>query len=520
MEVDHTDGEYTVIHLYEVATGHTATWGWYYIDRSTGKGYDFLTNDSIDLTPYAPTGVQDGKAALDAYRDFVLNGTYLAMDYSGINRAPDINGGWGVEAEKAFALHDMDKDSIPELFIYNGDMSQICAIDYIYTYADGKVQLLGSCGSYPRYFPGTEYPGIFSTFQSSGEGSGSYVTKQGSLLNSEIVYSYNNHDGTGGQLKQRTNDYRLYRLFVADDGTPSGGELLYHAKLSELNSMGWDKFVTKALPEFAGGESSNLRTVNLPFYSGLGNKTNHISVDWGWSLFDGPALTSKEYETYDNRLAITGLALSAASEQSQSRAEELLDQLGFDDIISYNYGQPPYIIAQPGVTFGHKRMNTSEQEQHLFAVVVRGTTNMADVMTDIFSLAGAFQMSGQNIYDLVIAYIRDTCHLNSADLQGNARFFVTGHSLGGAACNVLAKKLNESYGSKNVFAYTFASPTTAFSDSDIGESGNIYNVLNSEDVVPLVPPTLQTRYGSPSLITLTAKTFLLCLSLSWTIWTS
>lgn len=59
VEVDHTDGEYTVIHLYEVvagsssAMGHTATWGWYYIDRNTGKGYDFLTNDPIDLTPYA-----------------------------------------------------------------------------------------------------------------------------------------------------------------------------------------------------------------------------------------------------------------------------------------------------------------------------------------------------------------------------------------------------------------------------------------------------------------------------------
>lgn len=241
--------------------------------------------------------------------------------------------------------------------------------------------------------------------------------------------------------------------------------------------------------------NTSLHPVNILFHSGLGNVDNYISFDWGWDLFRGPAVKNTAYMTYDNRLATAGLLLSSAAENSQMRVESILGQLGFDNIVSYNYNQPGYIIAQPGVTFGHKRLIISGEEQHVFTTVVRGTTNVADFMTDVFSLAGAFQVSGQNVYDLLTTYIKSTCKLNPADIGEHTCFFVTGHSLGGATCNVLAKKLNESYGAEKVFAYTFASPTTAFSGSDVGESGNIYNILNGEDIVPLVPPTLWDRYG-------------------------
>lgn len=42
IEVDHNEGNNYVVHVYEVVmddetTGHTATYGWYYVDKSTGK---------------------------------------------------------------------------------------------------------------------------------------------------------------------------------------------------------------------------------------------------------------------------------------------------------------------------------------------------------------------------------------------------------------------------------------------------------------------------------------------------
>lgn len=49
-EIDSTDGDYVTIHLYEQKEDHTATSAWYVINRKTGKGYDDIFGDSIDLT--------------------------------------------------------------------------------------------------------------------------------------------------------------------------------------------------------------------------------------------------------------------------------------------------------------------------------------------------------------------------------------------------------------------------------------------------------------------------------------
>ena len=49
-EVDSTEGDNVTIHLYVDMGDHTATSAWYVIDRKTGRGYDDLFGDKIDLT--------------------------------------------------------------------------------------------------------------------------------------------------------------------------------------------------------------------------------------------------------------------------------------------------------------------------------------------------------------------------------------------------------------------------------------------------------------------------------------
>lgn len=51
VQVDSESEGVVTIHLYEIneKEGHTATWGWYYIDRATGKGKDFF-DKNVDLT--------------------------------------------------------------------------------------------------------------------------------------------------------------------------------------------------------------------------------------------------------------------------------------------------------------------------------------------------------------------------------------------------------------------------------------------------------------------------------------
>ena len=51
VDVDSESEGIVTIHLYEIneKEGHTATWGWYYINRATGKGKDFFDKE-VDLT--------------------------------------------------------------------------------------------------------------------------------------------------------------------------------------------------------------------------------------------------------------------------------------------------------------------------------------------------------------------------------------------------------------------------------------------------------------------------------------
>lgn len=56
VQVDSENEGVVTIHLYEINEkyGHTATWGWYYIDRATGKGKDFF-DKYVDLTQVLST---------------------------------------------------------------------------------------------------------------------------------------------------------------------------------------------------------------------------------------------------------------------------------------------------------------------------------------------------------------------------------------------------------------------------------------------------------------------------------
>ena len=64
---------------------------------------------------------------------------------------------------------------------------------------------------------------------------------------------------------------------------------------------------------------------------------------------------------------------------------------------------------------------------------------------------------------------------------------VTGHSLGGAVANLLAADLNDSIGPENVYAYTFASPTVTNTPNIPIVHDNIFNILNDNDFVTIIP---------------------------------
>lgn len=86
---------------------------------------------------------------------------------------------------------------------------------------------------------------------------------------------------------------------------------------------------------------------------------------------------------------------------------------------------------------------------------------------------------------------------------GNLKFWITGHSRGGALTNLTAIDLSNAYSAENVYAYGFATPNYVRDDITLENSyataryKNIINFVSEDDFVTAVPPREWgfTRYG-------------------------
>ena len=234
----------------------------------------------------------------------------------------------------------------------------------------------------------------------------------------------------------------------------------------------------------------SIKKVNLPFNG------HSVSANWGWNMFNQSAVKNQVWDIFDdNNLAIAGLALSRAAEDSQQQVESILgneNYFGFKAIRSKNYASTAN--QHPAVTFASKPILQNGKGEYVVAIVVRGTQpgNWDDYWTDISSLWGGFSTAADNLQIQLNEFLVDNCSAGIQDLRGKVKFFVTGHSLGAAVANVMAKNLSNEYGADNVFAYTFASPTTIQSAQS---AGNIFNILNIEDGVTKLPGLYDHRHG-------------------------
>lgn len=191
---------------------------------------------------------------------------------------------------------------------------------------------------------------------------------------------------------------------------------------------------------------------------------------------------------YSPELANMLAALSAAV-YKESDIKQAYKELGFDDCELYDYesGTSPF---ECGYALAFKQTESGET---ICLVTVRGT-QLLDynkdwignfVTRNVPGVDGGkhpgFSQPANRIYDNIQNYI------DSNNITGDVKYYVTGHSRGAAVGNLLSVKLMENdVASSDVYNYNYATPDVAAKVS-FPKYDNIFNVCNREDAVPHVP---------------------------------
>lgn len=183
-------------------------------------------------------------------------------------------------------------------------------------------------------------------------------------------------------------------------------------------------------------------------------------------------------------LAKTAIVLSSSA-YNVNVTNSNLKNLGFSQTENFNY-DINYDEKAVGITFGVKVIN----DIPVIAIILRGTLSREwysnfDIGQNVEKtlVHKGFDDASRYAFEKLYEY-EEKIKVDSR----NCKYFVTGHSRGGAVANLLSKKLIDIYGSESVYAYTFAAPNTTL-DKNVHNStySGIFNFVNSEDFIAFVP---------------------------------
>lgn len=250
------------------------------------------------------------------------------------------------------------------------------------------------------------------------------------------------------------------------------------------------------LSQFWGGmfgeeeEAPEKEQQNVPAASGEDRRismsfmSDPISIVWNWSDLD----YANSNDDPNFNLTIAALILASNIEctigdHSWSLVESSLSKLGFVNIVHHFFDDSEDVSCAAMV---FARSKEPVHGKYVVAAVYRGTSSMADIISDVKSVFDGFQEAGMAGVSMLSEYI-DSQKLT----KKNTTLFITGHSYGAANASlvgVLSAGLAER---DSIFCYPFATPNYD-SDGRTGKGMKMFSFDSAEDIVPQIPvgPTL------------------------------
>jgi len=177
--------------------------------------------------------------------------------------------------------------------------------------------------------------------------------------------------------------------------------------------------------------------------------------------------------------------LELCTGHTDSKTVEVFNDYGFKIIKQVNYDRPiAQIDHSSAYTIGRGKILVEGKSTSAYLVVIRGTDgnewfsnfDFVPSASNDAHFAMNFLSSAEDVFLEINKIIRDR----------NSTIIIAGHSRGAAVANILTLLLNQVYDFKNIYAYTFATPTTIKNLENLKDE-NIFNFLNPCDLVPQLP---------------------------------
>lgn len=239
--------------------------------------------------------------------------------------------------------------------------------------------------------------------------------------------------------------------------------------------------------------AESTQTIEYKMYANFktGGYAYHSSFSYSDEFF---ALDSS---VFSPAIARASIALSAASYRNDppgSYIRRAMIDMGYDIVVCKGYNTKKNgavsmaADAQDTVayTIGRRIANISGKKRFIYCIVLRGTESASEWLSNIDTGVSSdadhegFRRTADTLVGEITKFITTKAEDNI--------IWITGHSRGGAVANLFGAMITNSQNfalRDNIYIYTFGSPNTT---TKAGIYNNIYNIINPDDIITVLPP--------------------------------
>ena len=218
--------------------------------------------------------------------------------------------------------------------------------------------------------------------------------------------------------------------------------------------------------------------------------------DWKSELFEKPSTQ------YSDSLALVAAKISEGTENEEGNNESIKNLFSEYGLYAckYKYFDGNGIFSEGGAfAIGQDTLTVNGTNTTILVIAARGTINVQEAIGDYFH-GGEDDFLGMkvyhNVYDFeekiwkgIDEYITEYPAIKSTE---NLKILITGHSLGGAAANLVGARFTDGIGDsewwsdkvlqEDIYVYTYGAIKALTTDENISDGyENIHNIYNKYD---------------------------------------